>query len=35
MGQVKALVFVAAMVVGMAVFEVLERRRWAAAVRAA
>jgi uncharacterized membrane protein YedE/YeeE len=35
MGQVKALVFVAAMVVGMAVFEVLERRRWAAVVRAA
>ena len=35
MGQGKALVFVAAMLVGMAVFEGLERRRWAATMRAA
>jgi uncharacterized protein len=34
-GQVKATVFVAAMVAGMGVFEWFERRRWAAVVRAA
>ena len=35
MGQPKALLFVAAMLVGMAAFEGLERRRQSAAVRAA
>ena len=35
MGQPKALLFVAAMLVGMAAFEGLERRRHGAAVRAA
>lgn len=35
MGEIKALVFVAAMLVGMGVFELLERRRRAPAMHAA
>jgi len=35
MGEVKAVVFVAAMLVGMGVFELLERRKRAASLRAA
>ena len=35
MGEAKALIFVAAMLAGMGVFEFLERRRHAAALRAA
>lgn len=35
MGEVKALVFVAAMLLGMGVFEVFERRRQAASLRTA
>ena len=35
MGEIKALVFVVAMLAGMGLFELLERRRQAAALRAA